>query len=333
MLALAITGCAENAVRLDHAHAVSEKADLTSRQLRDYYADVEARRRETAAIVVASEPSCPPAARLRVQMPRQEAAAGTPLAPFCYGREGPRLGYDTYLLDLGPTPQTAREARAALVTAVVDYGVALAKIVADPNADVEGELARFAERADRVGSFVGLVAGKDVPSLGDAIDSGKGKAIRDLAVFAEKLAHEARQVADVRAIVAAEGVNVDNALALILTDIEVRRPNETASLQLDQAAALRNAYLRERERMSFSERRQLMRMILDTEADGAVQAQQEAALARAVQETQEAQLALRQALLDSRHWSKEMRDKAAAENLDRLTRALGLIAGLGRAFI
>ncbi len=332
-LALLLAGCAGDGLRVDHARMVSEKVDETGRRLSRYYDQLEDQRRETAAVVIASEPSCPPAATLRVQMPRQEPVDGRPIAPLCYGKDGPKLGYDIFLLDLGPTPQTVREARAALVTAVADYGVALAKIVADPGADVSGDLTRFAEQADRVGSFVGLVAGKDVPSLGDAIGGAKGKAITDLVLFAQKLAHEAGQAHDIRALVAAEGVNVDNALSLILNDIEVRRPGETASLRLDQAAALRTAYLKERDRMSFAERRSLARMILDVEADGAVQERQDKDLSLAVTETQEAQAALRQALGNSRHWSKAMRQQVAAENLDRLTRALGLVAGLGRAFI
>jgi hypothetical protein len=316
--ALALAGCAENAVRLDVAGNVAARSAETARGVSRYFDEVEAQRRETAAAVVASDPSCLPYTSLSVQVPRLDNP-GDPNAPLCVTGGRPLAGYDALALDLGPTPEAILRPRALLVTAVVDYGVALAEIVGNPKADVRERMAEFADKVERVGRIIGLEGAVAGP-------------IGQLAAFANALAREAGQVKQVRTLVASEGGKVDAALVAIDEQIRVRLSGESAGLDTLYADALRRGYRRDRAKMVFEDRQRLARMTFEADVAAQRAPMRVAAVLDAIAETKAAQAELRNILLESKKWPRARREQAARINLERLTRALGHLAALGRAF-
>jgi hypothetical protein len=315
---LALGGCGANAVRIDLAGQVAVRSAETARGVSRYFDEVESQRRETGAAMVASDPSCLPYAALSVQVPRL-GTVPDPGAPLCVSGGQPRPGYDMLALDLGPTPETILRPRALLVTAIVDYGVALAEIVGDPKADVQARLDDFAGKVEQVSSVIGI--GED-----------QAQPLAKLLAFADMLAREAKQAGQVRVIVAGQGEVVDAALAAIDEQIRVRLAGESAGLDTLYVDALRRGYRRDRAGMSFADRQALARMTF--EADLAAQrAPIRVALVRdAIAETKAAQAELRTTLLQSTKWPRERREQAARISLNRLAHALGQLGQLGRAF-
>lgn len=317
IMILGLAGCGENAVRLDLAGRVAARSGETARGVSRYFDEVEAQRRETAAAMVASDPSCLPFTSLSVQVPRLETPAN-PNAPLCVTGGQPLPGYDALALDLGPTPETILRPRALLVTAVVDYGVALAQIVGGPKADVHAHMEDFAEKVERVSNIIG-------------IEDGQAKPIAKLLAFADMLAREAGQVRQVRAIVAEQGDVVDAALTAIDEQIRVRVSGESAGLDTLYADALRRGYRRDRATMRFDERQALARMTFEADLAARNAPVRVTVVLEAIAETKAAQAELRTILLESAKWPRARREQAARISLDRLAHALGQLAKLGRA--
>jgi hypothetical protein len=82
--------------------------------------------------------------------------------------------------------------------------------------------------------------------------------------------------------------------------------------------------------MSFAERRALAAEIFQAEDEEAQLSDKKKIVVAALQETQAAQKELREALLG--HYTPAQKRRIAAINLDRITRAMKLVAGLGAAF-
>lgn len=325
--ALAISGCAGNAARVDIAREVSAKSADAMRSVAAHYDEIEQRRRRTAATVVASDPSCLPTMPLTVQSPDKPRGRQGPLCPT----QGEAAGHSSYDLDFSPTPDNVLKPRLVLIAAVVDYGTALAKIVADPKADIKGDLTAFAQKVDRVGSLLSFVSGQDLPSVGGQLESEEGKAIANLLDFAITLQHEADQVKRVHMLVRGNGDTVDAALAEMTEQIDTWARGDLSGIQYEHTAALERAYRNSRYRMSFAERQATAQSIFEARGEEALLPQRTEIVLAAVGEVQAAQQELRDAL--SGRFSEKRRRQIAKENIDRLTRAMELVASLGRAFI
>lgn len=324
-LALASAGCARNAATVDIAKSVSEQSDKAMREVATYFDDVETRRQRAAAAVVASDPSCLPRMPLRVQAPRNPRGKQGPLCS-----EGkPTPGHDAYTLDFSTTPDDVLKPRLMLIAAVADYGTALGKIVADPAADVSAELTSFAEKVDRVGSFLQLL-GYDGPTLGGQLTSEEGKAIVNLLDFAVKLQHEADQVRAIRKLVQEDGGTVDEAIVALSEQIDTWGQGDLAGVTYAYTDALERAYRNNRKRMTFAERQATAHSIFEAQAEERMLPNRSKTVLAALGETQAAQKELREALLGN--FSEKRKRQIAKENLDRITRALGMIAALGKAF-
>ncbi|RYF03202.1 MAG: hypothetical protein EOO77_31420, partial [Oxalobacteraceae bacterium] len=75
-----LMGCATNAIQLETARTVQARGQEAVLATTAYFDAIELRRREAAAALVASDPSCLPATPLRIQVP---TAPTVPPAPLC----------------------------------------------------------------------------------------------------------------------------------------------------------------------------------------------------------------------------------------------------------
>ncbi|VXD01182.1 hypothetical protein [Sphingomonas sp. 8AM] len=324
LLPALLAGCAGNAIRLESAGAVQRDTRVAVAASARYFDDIEARRRAAAAALVASDPGCLPLTPLRIQIPLDPRA--TP-APLCPGDAAPAPGHAAFAIDIADSPRAILAPRIALLAAVADYADALAAILDAPKTDVVAELTAFADQVDRVARFGNFVAGTDIPGINAAAASEQGQSLIALIAFADQLAREARDVKAVRALVAERGATVDRALAALTVQVDVWGKGAARTADDLYGNALFRSYLRGRADLGAAQREELAARIFAARAaarDGPARAAEvSAALALAAT----AQAGLRDALAG--RFTPAQRRAAARVNIDRLTRALGLIASLG----
>lgn len=321
---LLLAGCAGNAIRLEAAGAVQRDAQAAVAAAGRYFDEVEARRRAAAAALVASDPSCLPLTPLRIQVPLAPAASP---APLCLADGAPAPGHTAFAIDIADSPRSVLEPRIALVAAVADYADALAAILDAPRIDVAAELTAFADQADRVARFANFAAGTDIPGISAAAAGEQGQSLIALIAFAHDLAREAKDVKAVRALVAARGATVDRALAALGTQVDVWGRGAARTADDLYGNALFRSYLRGRADLSAAQREELAARIFAARAaarDGPARAD---AVKAAIDLAATAQKGLRDALAG--RFTPEQRRAAARLNLDRITRALGLVAAIG----
>jgi hypothetical protein len=320
---LLLAGCATNAIRLEAAGAVQARSREAVTATASYFDAIEQRRREAAAALVASDPSCLPATPLRIQVP---IAPSAPAAPLCLSGEAPAAGYTAFEIDISSSPRAVLEPRVALIAAISDYADALAAILDAPKADVSAEITAFADQADRLARFSNFIAGTDLPNVNAAVASEQGQSLVALIAFASDLAREARQTRNVRALVIERGAVVDRTLASLSTQVTTWGRGAARNADDLYGNALFRTYIRNRESLSADQREQLAgRVFAAREAakDGPARA---ALVADAINLAAKAQAGLRDALAG--RLTPEQRRAAARLNIDRITRALGLIASL-----
>ncbi|WP_277981455.1 hypothetical protein [Sphingomonas phyllosphaerae] len=315
--ALLLTGCATNAVRIQAASDVSARGREAVSATAAYLDSVEQRRRDAAAALVASDASCLPATPLQIQVPMSAAA---PPASLCPEGVTPAPGYAVLSIEVGTSPRALLEPRVALLAAVGDYVEALATIVAAPQADTSSELTAFAERVGRV------VAAAGVTDADPA--TPRGQSLVALAAFAAELAREARTAGKVRALVEERGDTVDEALAELRGEVEGW--GRTAARTADDlyGNALFRTYLRHRTDLTAEQREQLAARVFAAREAARTGPARAAAVADALALASTAQADLRAAL--SGQLTPTQRRAAAKLNLDRIARALDLVATIAR---
>jgi len=319
-----LTGCAADAVRLETARTAQADSRAAVGAAGAYFDAIEQHRREAAAALVGSDPSCLPTARLRIQVPL--APDASPGAPLCIEGTEPLPGYTAYTIDVGPSPREALEPRIALLAAIADYADALAAILDEPGEDVSAELTAFADQLDRLARFSNFVAGTDLPGINAAVQSEQGQSFVALIAFADELAREARQTRDVRALVLASGGTVDRALASLHQQVTSWGQGAAGNADDLYGNALFRTYLRDRASLTSEQREALANRIFvarKTAREGPARA---AAVADAIDLAARAQAGLRNAL--GGRLTADQRRVAAQLNIDRITRALGLVASL-----
>jgi hypothetical protein len=320
---LLLAGCATDAIRLEAAGAVQARSREAVSATTSYFDAFDRRRREAAAALVASDPSCLPATPLRIQVP---IAPTAPTAPLCLADEAPSRGYTAFKIDIGSSARAVLEPRIALIAAISDYAGALAAILDTPKTDVSAEITAFADQADRLARFSNFVAGTDLPNVNAAVASEQGQSLVALIAFATDLAREARRTKDVRALVIQRGAVVDRALASLSTQVTMWGRGAARNADDLYGNALFRTYIRNRESLSADQREQLAARVFaarETAKDGPARA---ALVADAIDLAAKAQAGLRDALAG--RLTPEQRRAAARLNIDRITRALGLIASL-----
>lgn len=324
MSAALVGGCAGNTVRLDAARTVTARGAEAAEAARAYFDAIELRRAQAAAALVASDPSCLPVTPLVIQIPRKATTRAR--APLCVGERGTAPGHVAYPLDIGPSPRAVLEPRIAVLTAVADYCAALGRLVDDPDADVAAEIAAFSDQVGRVGRFAAFIGGTDLAGATAALKSAQGGSARDLLAFAAELAREAQAARKVRALVIARGDVVDRALLSLREQVEVWGRGSAATADDLYGNALFRSYLANRRTLSPEQRELLAARVFEARAASRAGPTRVAAVAEAIALTRQAQAGLRDALAG--RFTRAQRRAVVRLNIDRMTRAMGLIAGL-----
>ncbi len=324
LLPALLGGCAGNVIRLEAAGAVQRDSRAAVDAAARYFDAIEQRRRAAAAALVASDVGCLPLSPLRIQVP---VAPDARAAPLCLADGTPAAGHAAFAIDLADSPRAVLAPRIALLAAVADYADALATILDAPKADVAAELAGFADQAGRLARFGNFVAGTDIPDIDAAAASEQGQSLIALIAFADALAREARDTKAVRALVATRGAAVDRALSALAVQVDVWGRGAARTADDLYGNALFRSYLRGRADLSVAQREELAARVFAARAasrDGPARA---AEVGAAITLAATAQRGLRDALAG--RFTPEQRRAAARLNLDRITRALGLVAALG----
>ncbi|MGK6322160.1 hypothetical protein ACMGDM_03640 [Sphingomonas sp. DT-51] len=315
--ALLLAGCAANAVRIEAATEVTARGREAVTATGAYLDAVEQRRRDAAAALVASDASCLPATPLRIQVPTSAAA---PPAPLCPEGDAPAPGYAVLRIDVGTSPRALLAPRVALLAAVGDYVEALATLLVAPKTDASAELTAFAEQVGRVAAAAG--AAEVDPA------TPRGESLIALAAFAAELAREARTAGQVRALVEQRGDTVDRALAELRREVDGWGRTAARSADDLYGNALFRAYLRHRADLTAEQREQLAARVFAAREAARTGPDRAAAVADALALAATAQADLRAAL--SGRLTAAQRRAVARLNLDRIARALGLVATLAR---
>ena len=318
-----LAGCAGNAIRLEAAGTVQARARAAVAATSGYFDAIEQRRRDAAAVLVASDARCLPATPLRIQVP---VAPGAAAAPLCPNGAAPAPGHAAFEIDIGSSPRAVLEPRIALLAAIGDYADALAAILDAPGTDVSAEIAAFADQADRLARFAGFVSGTDLPDVGAAVASEQGQSLVALIAFAHDLAREAGRVRDVRQLVVARGAAVDRALAAMRVQVTTWGRGAARGADDLYGNALLRTYIRNREALSAEQRERLAARIFAAREASRAGASRAGDVADAIDLAARAQAGLREALAG--RLTPAQRRAAARLNIDRITRALGLIAAI-----
>ena len=184
----------------------------------------------------------------------------------------------------------------------------------------------IAAAADAADTAAGTRRGGVAAAAPAAAPAAAAAAARPRLSFADELAREARQTRDVRALVVERGAVVDRALASLSAQVTTWGRGAARNADDLYGNALFRTYIRNRASLSADQREQLAgRVFAAREAakDGPARAAQ---VADAIDLAAKAQASLRDALAG--RLTPAQRRAAARLNIDRITRALGLIASL-----
>lgn len=331
-LALALTGCGANALRLEIAGKVSTSATAVVDQANAAIDRARKARIDANSALIASDPSCSPGtATLLVYSPTTDYKAGNPAPPLCAvplakGGFQQWSGYQIESISVGPIPEDALKPTIQLIGAIADYQSALAKILADPNADVQKELEGILAKAGAAQTLAEGLIGSTLPKLPD-LGSPQAKSAVALIQFVTDLMKEARKTADVRKLVVARGPKVmDEILPLLRDQLRMWNGIVPSGDLATQTQRLLIAYDQEKvlPGSSFDQRRAMAVRVNIALADERSVPIRQAALEKVLTDFEEVHASLVKALKGE--YTAEMRKRIAKFNEERLLSALKLTA-------
>lgn len=330
-LAAALGGCGANALRLEIAGKVSTAGTAVVEQSNAAIARARAARVAAAAALVASDPSCSPGSQtLRIYVPNVHFNPSAPPPPLCTlpaagGGLATLPGYDIVPLSIAPIPEDAIKPTLALIGAIADYQGALAKILADPAADVQKELEAIMAKASTAKALAEGVTGAELPTLPDLKSKQATSAIA-LLQFVSDLVTEAHKASDVRRLVLARGGQVMAIVPALRDQLQLWNGIVQRTDLVTQTNSLLRAYEHEKRLpgSTFDQRRAFVERINASVADETGLPAKQAALGKVLDEF----VAVHASLVDALNgkYTPEMRRRIAKLNEERLLSALKLAA-------
>ncbi len=316
-LLLLAGACAENTVRVQAASTVAQLSTSVVRAVRTYFTTLGERRREALVTLLASDPNCRWGREAHIIVGRTTSAD---LSRLCADREAP--DGSTFALNLRGYPEEALKLATSELALITAYHSALA-------AAVENEPTRFAEdlffAVDLAGAIQTDVA-KIVGTQLNLLSAEQVTAARGLITLIDTLRTEARQVAEIRAVVAREGAAVPAALTQIEAQLTRAESLIGTNSELMEQIGRDRGYAAEASRMTFEERRRMLSSIAAA-AEASDDAQGRIApLKRAIAELRKADEELRGAL--EGRYTEEMKRQIVRLNRQRLLQVISSIAGL-----
>lgn len=340
---LLLTSCAGNALRVEGAEAVGESAAAFVDKAEAALEDAKERRKLASATLVASDISCEPLPQVQVYVPTGRrkgpkvdlplcADGSTPKLPYnikgvLYGLDD--LGYSSETLDLRPYSEEAVKPTILLIGAVGDYGAALAKIAARPDADVGKELGSIISKATAAVALVNGLAKANLPDPAKLLNEDQRTAAVNLLQFAESLANEQRKVREINALVTERGDEIEAMIPQLQEQMAMWGRMSQRSANITKIG-LAEAYRAGRAGWDFDQRLSFVERVTDSRADADAAPARAAAISEALSEFAEAQADLRRLLAGD--FNKEEKRRMARISQERMINALGLMAKTISAF-
>jgi hypothetical protein len=328
MAALLVSACAGNKLRVDAAADVQTASDALVTRATAALDEAKARRLQANAALVASDPSCEPLARIVVQ--RRTGRGGGGKTPLCASSSVPRLGYQLDVLDLRPISEEALKPTILLISAVGDYGAALGKIAARPNADISKELGSLAGKASSAAAIANGLLGTNLPDAEKQLATDQAKTAVALLQFFADLAVEQRKVRDINRYVAEHGDEVEAILPQLATQLS----NWILAVSQGDAQIYQNslvrAYRNERSKWSYDQRLAFATRVNESRAESAAAPARMRALTQALTDFKDAQADLRRKLRGD--FTPEEKRRMGQIANQRMLEALDLVAKTVIAF-
>jgi hypothetical protein len=324
-----ISACAGNRIRVDTASEVHTAAGAFVNDANSALNEARRRRLEANAALVASDPSCLPLERIVVQR-RTGAPPRRGRTPLCAEDASPRLGYSNDVLALRPITEEQLKPTIFLIGAIGDYGAALGKIAARPDADISKELGAFAGKAQAAAAIANSLLGANIPNPEKALASSQGKAALALLDFFVRLDTERRKVRDINALVVDRGAKVEAVIPLLRSQLR----NWIIAVSQGDAQIYQNslvrAYENERSSWSFDQRLAFATRVNESRAASAAAPARARQVEAALGAFQKAQADLRRVLAGNFN-AQEKRRMARIQG-ERMLEALDLISKTVVAF-
>jgi formate dehydrogenase maturation protein FdhE len=313
---VALTACAADVVRLEYAGQVSTQAGALVVAARTYTKDVEARRRDANIALVASDPSCNWGDTLIID------DQWRPPAGLCDLKHVPKTRWTT--LDLRTVSPKALETITTAIAGVASYQQALAAVLDDKPPDAKEAIDGAIETLTTATTDINRIAGEKLFDLGP-LTSDRAKAVVGLVSTLIALQQTNLKVKRVRAVVADQ--DSEPLLAALEQSVGRLAGLQDANSAARAQFALNTAYLSERSKASFAERREWIRKLADASDEGdAVRKVRIAALMNAIAKLRSTDETLRKALAGQ--FSKADRQRIARENRTQIAGILSQVAAL-----
>jgi hypothetical protein len=314
---LALTACAADQVRLEHAGKVSDQAKAVAKAADLYVADVQARRREANIAFVALDPNCGWGPVVTVDI-KWNGRRG-----LCDLRGVPKERRVPF--SLRPVSAEALKAVTGAVAGVVAYQAALADVLDDKPVDAKKTLDDAISTLATASSDINRIAGQNLLDL-SPLTGATAKAVTDLIGTLVEMQQTNLKVRRVRAVVlktdsAALYVDLKSGIGRV-SRLQDQNSSDTLFFGLD------TAYRREGGRLSFDQRRERLRQIAAAYDDKTgLRDKRKEVLTEVVDELAKADISLRKAL--NGEFSREDQRRIARMNR---AQAFGLLSKIAALF-
>lgn len=313
-----LAACAQNAVGVQSASSVAQLSSGVVRDVRAYFGGLAERRRESLVALVASDPNCRWGNSVQILVPIDTRVSA---APLCARGTLP-AGYIAERLPLRGLPEEALQLATSELALVAAYHGALGSALEQQPSRFSEDLFFAVDLAAAVQTDVAKLAGTPIRF----VSPEQATAARGLVTLVDTLRTEARQLDQVRAVVAREGVRVPLALnALQAQLVQAGRTIDTNSSLIGETGLTRY-YNANAATLSYDERRRMLTAIAAA-GEGSDQAQARIRpLLQAIVALRQSDRQLRDALLG--RYTPQMQRQIALLNRKRLLQVVSLIAGL-----
>ena len=242
-VSLLLTGCAANQLRLERASSFSTQAKTTVAAARAFVSDVQARRREAAVALVASDPSCLWGPSIVVDRDWNGRRG------LCDLRDVPKSSQQPLLLQ--PASPEALKAITTAIGGLAAYQEALADILDEKPEDAKDAITTAIDTLTTAAGDINRIAGDKLLDLGP-LSSDRAKAVVNLIGTLVAMQQTDLKVRTVRALVErTDSAALASALDASAAQLSTLQDGNSATYRL---LGLTVAYGDERARLRYSER-------------------------------------------------------------------------------
>lgn len=326
--AIALAGCATNALRVEYARTVGSEGKAAAQASREFLAQVDIVRREANVELVAADPACHTQPAIVRQVPRISAREQRGWLCIPPGWRGDS-SYKFSVLPLGPRLNPTLD----LVAALSSYADALTLIVDAKPSEPLKPLLDALETARSVQALLQAAGGNTAGPV-PAADDPRLKAVTGFVTLLTELSDEAGKVRSLRAVIAAHPDGAGSLIAALRADLRGWNRSRASDQLLRQTVleAIVQRTVDRRPPASVEERRAALNSQYALADRHEASIELYGALVRVLDELQASDAALRRVLVDNPQLDAKERRRVAEINRQRLVRALDAVTALITSF-